>query len=75
MAQTTAADEIRGMIATLEEAAADAERHENGNKAAGTRSRSAMMTVTKSCKTVRERILNEQQDRRTDPISSVSRVE
>ena len=43
-------DNVQSMIDTLNEALGDAEKHDKGNKAAGTRLRKALQTVAVGCK-------------------------
>ena len=51
---------IEALIASLEEAKADAERHDKQQKAAGTRLRGTLQGIKKSADLVRKDILAEQ---------------
>jgi molybdenum-dependent DNA-binding transcriptional regulator ModE len=46
--------EVENLIATLTDALGDAEKHEGGNNAAGTRLRKALQEVVTGCKSIRK---------------------
>jgi hypothetical protein len=50
---------VAAMIEVLNEALNDAGKHDTGVKAAGTRLRNAMLTITKDAKAVRTRVLDD----------------
>ena len=50
---------VSAMIEILTEALNDAGKHDNGVKAAGTRLRNAMLTITKDAKSVRTQVLTD----------------
>lgn len=52
--------EIQSMITHLTELQSDVEKHEKGQKAAGTRIRKAMQEVKASAQTVRAKVLEDQ---------------
>ena len=53
---------VTAMIETLTEALNDANKHDNGVKAAGTRLRNAMLEITKEAKSIRTQVLNDRKD-------------
>ncbi len=50
---------VTAMIEILNEALNDANKHDNGVKAAGTRLRNAMLTITKEAKGIRTQVLTD----------------
>jgi len=51
---------VAALVASLTEALTDAEKFsDNGNKAAGTRVRKALMEVSKECKAIRQQVSDE----------------
>ena len=50
---------VQGMIDTLNDALADAAKHDRGNSAAGTRVRKAMQAVKNSAQDVRKQVQND----------------
>ncbi len=49
-------ENVQSMIDTLSEVLGDAEKHDKGNKAAGTRLRKALQTVAVGCKDGRKQV-------------------
>jgi hypothetical protein len=56
---STTENTVTAMISTLTEALNDANKHDSGVKAAGTRLRNAMLEITKDAKIVRTQVLND----------------
>ena len=56
---STTENTVTAMISTLTEALNDANKHDNGVKAAGTRLRNAMLEITKDAKIIRTQVLND----------------
>ena len=56
----TVSEQIQSMIDSLTELQGDVAKHENGQKAAGTRIRKAMQTVKTAAQGVRTRVLEDQ---------------
>lgn len=54
------AQQIDSMIATLDALKADAEKHDKGQKAAGTRVRKAMQDIKSTAQDVRAKVLADQ---------------
>ena len=54
--------QVQTIIDTLNEALADASKHDNGVKAAGTRLRTTLLNLTKEAKVVRATILADQKN-------------
>tara|TARA_B100000212_G_scaffold312511_1_gene264825 strand:- start:392 stop:583 length:192 start_codon:yes stop_codon:yes gene_type:complete len=54
--------QVQNIINTLNDALADASKHDKGVKAAGTRLRTTLLNLTKEAKTVRANILAEQKN-------------
>ncbi len=52
----TMTENVQSMIDTLSEALGNAEKHDKGNKAAGTRLRKALQTVAVGCKDGRKQV-------------------
>ena len=52
----TMTENVQSMIDTLSEALGNAEKHDKGNKAAGTRLRKALQTVAVGCKSGRKQV-------------------
>jgi len=48
--------EVENLIATLTDALSDAEKHEGGNNAAGTRLRKSLQEVATGCKLIRKTV-------------------
>jgi hypothetical protein len=61
----SATTEVQTLITELTEALSDAEKHENGNNAAGTRLRKALQTVANGCKTLRKTVQEQRTSRTT----------
>jgi hypothetical protein len=55
--------EVKNLITTLTEALNDAEKHEDGNNAAGTRLRKSLQQVATTCKTLRKVVQEERTTR------------
>ena len=53
------AADLQGLIETLQGAVKDAEKHEKGVYAAGTRLRKALQDCTNGCKDLRAKVQNE----------------
>ena len=56
---------VENMITTLTEALDEAEKHTNGNNAAGGRLRKTLMTVANTCKDLRKTVQEERNSRTT----------
>lgn len=77
------ADEIRGMIQTLEDTLPDAEKHDKEVAAAATRVRATLIALSKKCGDLRKQIQMEKNMRTAskrgptvkEGLSSVKRVE
>jgi hypothetical protein len=54
---------VQNLITTLTDALTDAEKHETGNNAAGTRLRKSLQEVVNSCKTLRKTVQEERNSR------------
>ena len=54
---------VNDLIETLTTALADAEKHESGNNAAGTRLRKQLQEVVTTCKTLRKQVQEERNTR------------
>ena len=59
----TTATTVENLITTLTEALDEAEKHTNGNNAAGARLRKTLQTVANTCKDLRKTVQNERNDR------------
>ena len=57
---TNVTNQVQTIINSLNEALADAGKHDKGVKAAGTRLRTTLLTLTKEAKVVRAAILADQ---------------
>ncbi len=57
------ADMIKGMMTKLENALADAEKHDRGNGAAGTRVRVAMQSIKGTAQDVRVQVQSDKKSR------------
>ena len=55
--------EVKNLITTLTEALNDAEKHEDGNNAAGTRLRKSLQQVATTCKPLRKVVPEERTTR------------
>jgi len=55
--------EVKNLITTLTEALTDAEKHEDGNNAAGTRLRKSLQHVVTTCKALRKVVQEERTSR------------
>lgn len=55
--------EVKNLITTLTEALNDAEKHEDGNNAAGTRLRKSLQQVATTCKALRKVVQEERTTR------------
>jgi len=62
MNNTDITTQMQTIINTLNEALSDAEKHDKGVKAAGTRLRTTLLNLTKDAKTVRATILADQKN-------------
>jgi hypothetical protein len=62
MEMDTTENTVAAMISNLTEALNDATKHDSGVKAAGTRLRNAMLTITKDAKTVRTQVLSDRKE-------------
>jgi|TARA_B100000287_G_scaffold282636_1_gene266323 hypothetical protein len=54
---------VNNLIETLTTALTDAEKHESGNNAAGTRLRKQLQEVVNTCKTLRKQVQEERNTR------------
>jgi hypothetical protein len=54
---------VQNLITTLTDALTDAEKHEVGNNAAGTRLRKSLQEVANTCKTLRKTVQEERNSR------------
>ena len=54
---------VQNLITTLTDALTDAEKHETGNNAAGTRLRKSLQEVANTCKTLRKTVQEERNSR------------
>ena len=59
---TNVTNQVQTIINTLNDALNDAQKHDNGVKAAGTRLRTTLLNLTKEAKTVRAAILADQKN-------------
>jgi hypothetical protein len=59
MGTNNTAESVAEMIEVLTEALNDAGKHDTGVKAAGTRLRNAMLTITKDAKAIRTKVLDD----------------
>jgi hypothetical protein len=57
---TTVSNQVQDLINSLNDAIHDAEKHDNGVKAAGTRLRTTLLGLTKEAKVIRAAILENQ---------------
>ena len=62
MDNTTVTTQVQTIINVLNEALNDAEKHDKGVKAAGTRLRTTLLGLTKDAKVVRANILTDQKN-------------
>jgi molybdenum-dependent DNA-binding transcriptional regulator ModE len=57
------ATSVNDMIENLNDVLTDAQKHENGNNAAGTRLRKSLQEVVNTCKALRKQVQEERGDR------------
>tara|TARA_R100000005_G_C4982013_1_gene191544 strand:+ start:192 stop:392 length:201 start_codon:yes stop_codon:yes gene_type:complete len=65
MVMSTTTTTVENMITTLTEALSEAEKHTNGNNAAGGRLRKALQNVANTCKDLRKTVQEERNARTT----------